>query len=67
MDGPLLSFRLRNPRGRRAPSLESVPAPALVLAAIASVQMGSAVAARLFDRAGPAGVVWLGWHLARSS
>jgi inner membrane transporter RhtA len=30
-----------------------------VLVAIASVQTGSAVAARLFDRAGPAGVVWL--------
>ena len=62
MDGPLLSFRhfgRGNPRFRRGPSLESVPAPALVLASIASVQMGSAIAAKLFDRAGPSGVVWL--------
>lgn len=59
MDGPLLSSRLRNVGGRGAPALEAAPAPALVLTAIASVQMGSAVAARLFDRAGPAGVVWL--------
>jgi inner membrane transporter RhtA len=62
MDGPTLSFRhFRRgyPGARRRPAVESVPAPALVLTSIASVQMGSALAARLFDRAGPAGVVWL--------
>lgn len=59
MDGSQLSFRIPTSSLRRTRSLESVPAPALVLAAIASVQTGSAVAARLFDRAGPAGVVWL--------
>lgn len=62
MDGPILSYRQsrRADSGiRRVPSLDAAPAPALVLTAIASVQMGSAVAARLFDRAGPSGVVWL--------
>ena len=50
MDEPLLTTV---PRG------EQLPAPLLVLTAIASVQIGSALAARLFDRAGPAGVVLL--------
>jgi inner membrane transporter RhtA len=62
MDGQILSYR-HSRRGNsgtlRLPTLESVPAPALVLTAIASVQMGSAIAARLFDRAGPAGIVLL--------
>jgi inner membrane transporter RhtA len=37
----------------------SLPPQVLVLGAIASVQFGSAFAAKLFDRAGPAGVVLL--------
>jgi inner membrane transporter RhtA len=36
-----------------------VPAPVLVLGAVASVQFGAAFADQLFDRAGPAGVVLL--------
>jgi len=39
--------------------LDTVPPPVLILAGIASVQFGSAVAATLFDQAGPAGVVLL--------
>jgi inner membrane transporter RhtA len=50
---PLIRWR------QRVRSAGPVPAPALVLAAIASVQIGSAVAAKLFDRAGPAGIVLL--------
>lgn len=42
-----------------------VPAPLLVLAAVASVQNGAAVATRLFPRAGPGGTVFL--RLALSS
>jgi inner membrane transporter RhtA len=41
---------------RRAPVL---PAPALVLGAIASVQIGAAIATRLFPDIGPAGTVFL--------
>jgi inner membrane transporter RhtA len=59
VDGPLLSHRIRISGVRQVPSFGSVPAPALVLAAIASVQIGSAVAARLFVRAGPTGMVSL--------
>lgn len=45
---------------RPAPSPRvGVPAPVLVLGAIASVQVGSAVAKGLFDRAGPTGTVLL--------
>jgi inner membrane transporter RhtA len=36
-----------------------VPAPVLVLGAVASVQSGAAVATRLFPQAGPLGTVWL--------
>lgn len=39
--------------------LDTVPPPVLILAGIASVQFGAAVAATLFDQAGPAGVVLL--------
>jgi len=39
--------------------LAAVPAPALVLFAIGSVQFGAALARTLFDRAGPAGTVML--------
>lgn len=38
---------------------KSVPAPALVLGGVASVQGGAAVATRLFPQAGPGGTVWL--------
>lgn len=38
---------------------KSVPAPALVLGGVASVQGGAAVATRLFPVAGPGGTVWL--------
>jgi inner membrane transporter RhtA len=59
---------VRARRRRRSPRLDpeeavlkrpSAPAPVLVLGAIASVQFGAAFADRLFDRAGPAGVVLL--------
>lgn len=36
-----------------------LPAPALVVGGIVSVQLGAAVATRLMDRAGPSGVVFL--------
>ncbi|MBN1528047.1 MAG: EamA family transporter [Thermoleophilaceae bacterium] len=36
-----------------------MPAPALVLVAIASVQLGGALAKTLFDEIGPGGTVWL--------
>lgn len=39
--------------------MRRVPAPALVLGGIASVQIGAAIAKGLFDRLGPAGTVWL--------
>ncbi|HEY3530554.1 MAG TPA: EamA family transporter, partial [Nocardioides sp.] len=39
--------------------LNSLPPQVLLLAGIASVQFGAAVANKLFDRAGPAGVVFL--------
>jgi inner membrane transporter RhtA len=42
-----------------APLLARVPSPALVVAAIASVQFGSATAATLFDSVGPGGAVLL--------
>ena len=42
-----------------APALDRVPSPALVLTAIASVQFGSAVAAKLFAQVGPGGAVLL--------
>lgn len=41
------------------PARTPVPAPALILGAVASVQFGAAFADQLFDRAGPAGVVLL--------
>jgi len=44
---------------RQAGLLERAPSPALVLGGIASVQFGSAIAATLFDRVGPAGTVLL--------
>ena len=44
--------------------LERVPAPALVLTAIASVQVGSALARTLFDELGAAGVTLLRLGLA---
>ncbi len=45
--------------GRGAGVLERAPSGALVVGAIASVQFGSAIAATLFDRVGPAGTVLL--------
>lgn len=36
-----------------------MPAPALVLAAAVSVQIGAAIAVRIFPQAGPVGAVWL--------
>jgi inner membrane transporter RhtA len=44
---------------RDAGLLARAPSPALVLGGIASVQFGSAIAATLFDRVGPAGAVLL--------
>jgi inner membrane transporter RhtA len=44
--------------------LDALPAPVLILGGIASVQFGSAFAATMFDRAGPAGVVLLRLLLA---
>jgi len=44
---------------RRMELLTPVPSPALVVGAIASVQFGSAIAAKLFDTIGPGGAVWL--------
>jgi inner membrane transporter RhtA len=44
---------------RRPGLLTRAPSGALVLGAIASVQFGSAIAATLFARIGPAGAVWL--------
>lgn len=41
------------------PRIDEVPAPALVLASIASVQTGSAVARTLFPELGAAGVTLL--------
>jgi inner membrane transporter RhtA len=46
-------------RAAEAEVLARAPSSALVLGAIASVQFGSAIAATLFDRVGPAGVVLL--------
>lgn len=43
------------PPPRPAPVLDRVPPVGLVLAATASVQFGAAVAAKMFDRVGPAG------------
>ncbi len=43
------------PAGHGIPALAPVPPVALVLASITSVQIGAALAATLFDRAGPAG------------
>ena len=48
----------REPHARVA-VLDRVPSPALVVGAIASVQFGSALAATLFSRIGPAGAVTL--------
>ena len=39
--------------------LDALPAPVLILGGIASVQFGAAFADKLFDEAGPAGVVLL--------
>jgi inner membrane transporter RhtA len=47
-----------SPTGHRDP-LARVPSPALVVGGICSVQFGSALAATIFHRAGPAGVVLL--------
>lgn len=41
------------------PSLDLVPAPALVVAAAVSVQSGAAIAVGLFNRIGPLGAVWI--------
>jgi inner membrane transporter RhtA len=44
---------------RRASLVSHLPSPALVLGGIVSVQLGSALAKTLFDRAGPLGLVLL--------
>ena len=44
---------------RRSASLGWLPSPVLVVGAIMSVQLGSAIAKLLFDRTGPVGMVWL--------
>jgi inner membrane transporter RhtA len=44
---------------RRSPSLGWLPSPVLVIGAIMSVQLGSAIAKLLFDRTGPVGMVFL--------
>jgi inner membrane transporter RhtA len=44
---------------RRSPSLDWAPSPVLVIGAIMSVQLGSAIAKLLFDRTGPVGMVFL--------
>jgi inner membrane transporter RhtA len=44
---------------RRASIFDRVPAPALVITGIASVQIGAAFATKLFDDLGPAGTVLL--------
>ncbi len=46
------------------PELDAIPSPLLILGGIASVQFGAAIAATLFDQAGPAGVVLLRLALA---
>src|ERR1043165_1034010 len=43
----------------RASVFDRVPAPGLVIAGIASVQVGAAFATKLFDHLGPAGTVLL--------
>ncbi len=50
-----------DPTGSSTPKtgLERLPAPALVLGAIVSVQFGAALARRLFDALGPSGVTLL--------
>src|SRR3954470_11261535 len=48
--------RSRTKTSRRA---ESVPAPALVLIGVLSVQFGAAIALTLFDDIGPSGTVML--------
>src|SRR3954453_9936475 len=49
--------RTSHSRTKTSPRAESVPAPALVLIGVASVQFGSAIAKTLFDDVGPAGTV----------
>src|SRR3954451_12102150 len=55
------STRSKTSRSRTKTSrrTESVPAPALVLLGIASVQFGAAIATTLFDDVGPGGTVML--------
>src|SRR6266536_2702530 len=54
---PMILTRATRTRHPRA--LSRVPSPALVLGAVASVQVGSALAKTLVDRAGPRGMVLL--------
>ncbi|MBU2664254.1 EamA family transporter [Actinoplanes bogorensis] len=49
----------RRPGSGRADLIDRVPAPLLVLTAIASVQVGSSIARGLFDELGAAGVTFL--------
>ena len=44
---------------RTSRRVEAVPAPALVLFGIATVQLGAALARTLFDDVGPGGIVML--------
>src|SRR3954462_2886733 len=50
------TFRSRTKTSRRT---SAVPAPALVLVGIASVQWGAAIATTLFDDVGPGGTVMM--------
>lgn len=50
--------------GRGIPALDPIPPVALVLTGVTSIQFGAALAATLFDRAGPAGVSALRLSLA---
>jgi len=51
--------RSEQPDAHAGPPLTGVPSGVLVIGAIASVQFGSAIAATLFSRVGPAGTVLL--------
>lgn len=44
------------PTGRGIPALDPIPPVVLVITGVTSIQFGAALAATLFDRAGPAGV-----------
>jgi inner membrane transporter RhtA len=51
--------RTSRSRTKTSPRAEQVPAPALVLVGVASVQFGAAIARTLFDDVGPSGTVMM--------